>query len=970
MATPGRRRGSTATTPLSLVANTTGRTLLALVILVWGTMGGTTRATAAPTRLSGLLDDAEIARDVRGVAHITAGNDHDLFFLQGWVHAGDRLFQMDVSRRLASGTLAELVGPDALPGDVQFRTLGLRRAAERSLPLLSSDTRAILRAYADGVNAWVTSHLLPPEYAALGLTAFDPWTALDTVTVGKLFAFGQSFGSDIQSTIDYAAYVRAGLVGGFEGSKLFTEDVFRFASFTDTSTVPDAGGTRPSLGTGLRQWPFAPIPSSGILRLARDWVRRLERAPSLRVVVNAAPDVGSNEWGISGSLSTSGLPMLASDPHLDLAVPSTFYPIHLRDGGIDVYGEGVAGAPGVVLGHNRFISWGATSNPMDVTDVYQERVVPDPTSPSGLSTVYLGALEHLVAISEQYRANVGGDVVPVPPSADIPPVTLIVPRRNQGPVVALDESSGTALSVQWAGLSGTREIDAILELDRARTIGQFRRGLDLFDVGSQNFGYIDTAGHIAMFTAGEMPLREDLEAGTVHGLSPWFIRDGTGGNEWLPATTTYPGQALPYEILPPEEMPQIVDPPAGFFVNANNDPVGTTLDNDPLNQLRPTGGIYYLNAMNPGYYGGFRAGRITEMLRERIASGRPISFAEMQVMQADTTLIDAEVLVPHILRAWDRATTSSTPVLSALGADPEIAEAVARLGQWDHTTPTGIPEGYDAADASGQLQPPSSEEIADSVAATIYALWRARILANTVDRTVASLGLPSPDGLQALTALRRLLERFPTDHGVGSSGVDFFQVPGVSDPDDRRDVAILKSLRQALDRLASPAFAPAFGGSTNQDEYRWGKLHRIMFHHPLDGPFSVPPAGGAFPQPLPGLVGIPTDGGLEAVDASSHDARAWSLDAFMFGAGPARRFVTEMSSGIARSRWVSSLPGGTSGLIGDAHYLDLLPAWLTNESYPQFLQRSDLLPTFVSIERFTPGGTAPEVSWMGGGLDG
>jgi penicillin amidase len=929
---------------------------LAVALSVSGSMIATNDdATAAPpTPLSGLLDDAEIARDVRGIAHITASNDHDLFFLQGWVHAGDRLFQMDVSRRLASGTLAELLGTSVLPSDVQFRTLGLRRVAERSLPLLSSDTRAILHAYADGVNAWVASHALPPEYAALGLTAFDPWAPLDTGTVGKLFAFVQSFGLDIQATLDYASYVRAGLVGGFDGSTLFTEDVFRFASFTDASTVPDAGGFPPVAESRLRGPSSVHIPSSDVLHLARVWTRQLERVPSLRAIADASPEGGSNEWGISGSLSASGLPMLANDPHLDLGVPSTFYPIHLKGDGIDVHGEGFAGAPGVVHGHNRFITWGSTSNPMDVTDAYQEQVVPDPTSPSGLSTVYLGALEHVVAIPEQYRANVGGDVVPVPPSPSVPLVTLIVPRRNQGPIVALDESSGTALSVQWAGFAGTREVEAALALNRARNIDEFQSGLEWFDVGSQNFGYADTAGHIAMFTAGEMPLREDLEAGTVHGLPPWFIRDGTGGNEWLPAATTYPGQALPYEILPPEEMPQLVDPPAGFFVNANNDPVGTTLDNDPLNQLRSTRGIYYLNALNPSYYGGFRAGRITEMLRERIAAEGRISFPEMEAMQADTTLIDAEVFVPHILRAWDRARSSSTPELAALGADPDLAEAVTRLQGWDHTTPTGIPEGYDAADESAQLQPPSSEEIADSVAATIYALWRARVLANTVDATVVTLGLNPPDGLQALVALRRLLERYASDGGVGSSGVDFFQVPGVADPEDQRDVVILTSLQQALDRLASAVFAPAFGGSTDQDHYRWGKLHRIVFEHPLDGPFSVPPAGGAFPQPLPGLVGIPTDGGLEAVDASSHDARAWSLDDFMFGHGPARRFVAEISPSIVRSRWVSSLPGGSSGRIGDPHYVDLLPVWLTNEAYPQFLRRSDLLPTFVSIERFAP----------------
>jgi penicillin amidase len=399
-------------------------------------------------------------------------------------------------------------------------------------------------------------------------------------------------------------------------------------------------------------------------------------------------------------------------------------------------------------------------------------------------------------------------------------------------------------------------------------------------------------------------------------------------------------------------MPHVVNPPAGFFVNANNDPAGTTLDNDPLNQLRPTGGIYYLNAMNPVYVA-LRAGRLTELLRDRIEEGSPISFAEMQEMQADFALIDAKVLVPHILHAWERAQGTSTPALAELGDDPQLAEAVSRLSGWDHTTPTGIPEGYDGSD-SGGLQAPSSDEVAASVAATIYAVWRARIVDNTIDRALLGLGLNPPDGVLAMTALRRLLDRYPTDGGIGASGVDFFDVPAVADPDDQRDVVVLTSLREALDRLASPAFAPAFGGSTDQEDYRWGLLHRIVFGHPLGDPFNVPPAGGAFPHPLAGLVGIPTDGGFETVDASSHDPRAAAADAFMFNHGPARRFVAEMGPSLARSRWVSSLPGGTSGHLGDPRYVDLLSDWLTDETYPQFLRRSDLVPTIVSIERFVP----------------
>ena len=907
---------------------------------------------APPTTLPGLLADAQIARDVHGIAHITAQNDHDLFFLQGWVHASDRLFQMDVGRRVPSGTLAELAGPSAIPSDVQFRAFGLRRSGARSIPLLSRDTREALDAYADGVNAWVTSHPLPPEYPALGLDAFDPWTPLDSATVAKWFAFLLSFGLDIQSTLDYVAYTNTGAALGFDGAALFSEDVFPVASFTGVSTVSDASASatlRP-----LRDHTLATSRlSRGALRLADRWLNRIERIPTLESVLDDSVRAGSNEWAVAGSLTASGLPMLANDPHLPLVSPSIFYPIHLQDDAIDVYGESFAGSPGVVLGHNRFITWGATQNPMDVTDVFAERVVPDPGSPSGLSTVYRGRLEPVLAIPEQFRANVGGDVVPIPPGPGVPTATLIVPRRNQGPIVSFDPSTGDALSIQYAGWSGTREIDAFLGLDRARNLDQFRSALSMFDVGSENFSYVDRSGSIAMFTAGEMPLREDLEAGNVHGLPPWFIRDGTGGNEWLPASTSLVGQALPYQILPPEEMPHVVNPPSGFFVNANNDPIGTTLDNDALNQLRPTGGIYYLNAMNPEY-DGFRAGRIAGMLEQRLGNGRAITFDEMQAMQADVTLIDAEVFVPSIMQAWDRAEGSASLQLAAFRTDPDLAEAVGRLDTWDDTTPTGIPEGYDATDADAALQEPSSEEVANSISATIYAVWRARIVANTIDRTLLGLGLNPPQTLQPIVALRRLLDRYPQNHGIGVSGVDFFVVPGVSDPDDERDVLILTSLREALDALASPAFAPAFGGSTDQDDYRWGRLHRIVFDHVLAGPFSVPPAGGAFPAPIAGLSGIPTDGGFETVDAALHDPRALSSDAFMFRGGPARRFVAEMSSNLARARWISSLPGGVSGAVGSPRYVDLLPAWLTNEAYSQFMRRSDLLPTFESIERLVP----------------
>jgi penicillin G amidase len=906
---------------------------LALLLLPLGAM--LPSSAAAP---AGHEPPDGITRDRFGIAHVHARDQHELFFLQGWVHAGDRLFQMDTSRRQASGTLAELLGPAALPSDVQMRTIGLRRAAERSLAVISPTGRAALEAYAEGVNAFVAANPLPPEYAALHLTRFQPWTAVDSLVVGKLVAFGLSFDLDLGITQQLAAYQAAGAAAGFDGSKLFFEDLMRSQPFTSASTVPDASGPPPRRGgpglDGLRLDATQRRDLQTAARLGGAYLRRAAGVPALRQAVGRSTAVqGSNEWGVAGRNTVDGRPLVANDPHLGLDQPSTFYPMELQSQRTDVIGSGFAGVPGVIVGHNRFISWGATTNPMDVTDTFLEQVRPDSSAPSGLATVFQGKLEPVQAIPEVFRQNnpasgKDDDVTVVPPGGQIPAATLIVPRRNNGPIIQLDTAGGQALSVQYTGFSATREVDTFLTWDNARNLDDFRKGLETFDFGSQNWAYSDVAGNLAYFTSGEMPLREDLQAGTVHGLPPFFVRDGTGGNEWLPASHHLPGQAVPYEILPPEEMPQVVNPRAGFFVNANDDPAGLTLDNDPLNQLRPGGGIYYLN---PGY-DGFRAGRITELLRARLARGPRVSIADMRKIQADTGLIDAEVLAPQVVAALERARHAADPKLAALGGDPAVVQAVGRLARWNFSTPTGIPEGYDASDVDGRRLPPSGGEIANSVAATIYAVWRGRIIHDVIDARVDAIGIPRPDDDRALGAIKHLLETFDSAHGVGASGVDFFAVPGVADAADRRDVLLLGAVKEALDLLAGPDFAAAFHGSRDQGDYRWGLLHRVTLDHPLGGPFSVPPGFGRFPQPLADLPGIPTDGGYSTVDAASHNARAASATAFTFGSGPANRYVSATGRQGVTAR--TSLPGGTSALPTSPFYLNLLPRWLTDDSIP------------------------------------
>jgi penicillin amidase len=256
----------------------------------------------------------------------------------------------------------------------------------------------------------------------------------------------------------------------------------------------------------------------------------------------------------------------------------------------------------------------------------------------------------------------------------------------------------------------------------------------------------------------------------------------------------------------------------------------------------------------------------------------------------------------------------------------------------------------------GALGTPSAEEIAESVAATLYSVWRGQFIRSSIDATLEGvplppgITLPKPGTQLAMTALKSLLER--PQPGVGASGINFFNVP-VASAEDRRDIVILKSMGDALTRLAGPEFALAFGGSTNLDDYRWGKLHRIVFEHPLGGPFNVPPAFGAISNPLgDDLPGFPTDGGFGAVDASNHDSRAQSVNEFTFGRGPVNRFVAE--AGVPAVQAESVWPGGTSEMPGTPFYLNLLPRYLTNDTVPLLFRNGDLQKERDSVARFVP----------------
>ncbi len=940
-------------------------------------------AAAATISAPGLAASGTISYDALGTPTISAANQDDAAFLQGYAQAQARFFEMDFDRRAAGGNLAELVGAGALANDVQTRTLGLGRAAWATWQALDDDTKGWLQSYADGVNFWLQTNALPPEYGALMLTRAEPWSPVDSITVGKGLAFQLSFDLDIQNTIDYGAYKQAAAAAKVDVDALFFGDTHRFAPPDNRVTIQnftpsgsDALAGAKALATTLGGVTLNP----NALALAQSYRDKIAGnpfiAPSLHPRLGRG---GSNEFAVSGANTASGKPIIANDPHLTLALPPIFMEMHLiSSDGLNATGVSVPGAPGIIQGCNSNICWGSTVNPMDVTDTFLDTFT---VNSYGLPTALVradGSSEPVQWVFQSYYVNqmTPGSTDNLARDNSIGytngAVTVIVPRHNNGPVVETSTTPGSCsitgqtqsaaltcgLSIAYTGWGATFELKAFKLINQAQNIDQFQNALTYFDFGSQNFAYSDTSGNIAYFTSAENPIRDDLQnLGQYVNSPPFFIRDGSGAahNDWLPVSHPQPNQALPFEIMPASEMPHIINPSAGYFANANNDPIGVTLDNNPFNQTRPGGGIYYLNYA----YDAYRVGRIDRMLSSMVSSGHKVTMSDIEQVQLNTQPVDAELVLPYLLGAYQHASASGAwAPLAQLAADPQITEAISRLTAWDLSTPTGIAQGFDAGDVPGALKVPSSAQIDNSIAATEFFMWRSNAIKNTIDSTLTAIGLGNylPGDDSAYTGLKFLLDAFPVLGGKGASGLNFFTVPNAPDAASARDYVLLKSLKDALNQLSSDAFAAAYGHSTDQSNYHWGALHRFVLEHPLGGPFNIPgPNPYGFTDLSPSLPGLARDSSYETVNPGGGTLRVSGVNDFMFSGAtaPGRRFVGQMNTPISA---VEVIPGGESAVLGDPNYASQLLLWLTGNYHPLIVDPNAARAGNQTVVSFAPGG--------------
>ena len=398
--------------------------------------------------VEGLFDDVRIERDIYGIPHIYAQYDLDLFFALGYVHAQDRLFQMDLSRRLPSGRLSEIVGEDAYESDTFYRTLGMHRAAEETYDKMEQWAKDILNSYSDGVNYYIhTTDMYPLEYTLLQCEPAD-WTPIDSLVYGKMMGWdlsGTFFDLEIQKLME--------AFGPEVVDELFP------------SERPLEIPIIPGLSEACRQ--------------IISWSNQTIKMPL---------QVGSNNWVVSPQRSDSEKAMLCNDPHLSTTIPAIWYQVHLVSSSFDVSGVTLPGAPCVLIGRNQYIAWGLTNTGADVIDFYVETFSDD-----GTQYLYQGKWYDVQIVEE--TINIKGES----------PRTLPVKITRHGPVLQRDDKE---FAVCWTGLDPTFELESLLEINKARSFRDYREGLRLFSVPAQNFVYADIHGNIAIQSNGRIPVRK------------------------------------------------------------------------------------------------------------------------------------------------------------------------------------------------------------------------------------------------------------------------------------------------------------------------------------------------------------------------------------------------------------------------------------------------------------------------------
>ena len=579
--------------------------------------------------LPGLAREVTVERDTWGVPHIRAASLEDLVEAQGYVMAQDRLWQMDLLRRVARGRLSEILGPITLRIDKQFRVLGFSQAAQRDTTLMDPESRAILEAYARGVNRFIEQHQadLPVEFSLLHYKP-EPWQPSDTFAIsGYMY---NTLTNNWESKLSRAKVIER--VGLDRARDVFSED-----SSLDHFVIGDpnveADGSQHLNANDQEDDEDDDMEPDDVLRAATP-VQPVESALDLTSALGVAVDrylaaasseirrgLGSNNWVVSGDHTATGKPLLANDTHLELSIPPIWYEAHLTAPGYNVKGFTLPGAPLVVIGHNDRIAWGFTNNGADVEDLYAETLNPANSSEYRVKGAWA-------------KAEVRDEVIRVKGQPD---EHLKVMVTRHGPIV--HQQGQKAYALRWTATEPGALFNSYNWIGKARNWEQFRTALRRVWGPAQNAVYADVDGNIGYVMAARVPIRKK-----GHGELP--VPGDTDDYEW----TGY---------IPFDQLPQAINPESGLIVTANARVVGPK----------------YKPYLTDHWEEPYRTARIYELLHDR----HDLRPEDMLRVQTDTFSFPHVFLAEQLLSAFR----------SAQPKDERAGRLIQQLKDWNGIADAG-----------------------------------------------------------------------------------------------------------------------------------------------------------------------------------------------------------------------------------------------------------------------------------------
>ena len=922
----------------------------------------TTASSAIPGgKIAGLTAPVSVETDAEGIPHIFCAKATDCFAVQGFLHAQDRLFEMDLFRRTARGTLASMIGSVEVGSDEQFLTLFSTRDGQdvtaQMKAAIDPASKAKLDAYVAGVNAYLAfltanPSLMPGEYSQLPGT-FTPgdiaaWTEEDSFAIGRLqqFQLSESIEEETAYGLIFSVFGPTGQPAPHDQS----QTAGRYSTYV-RAQQPIRDYTIPLTAAPAAVPAAAPTPAAAQPKDLSPWMEDLARINSQmremhEMFGTQRLGAGSNNWVVDKAHSATGNAMVANDPHLQLFYPPLFHLSAMTSAtasdNLDMAGGSFPGVPGALVGRGKNVGWGVTVVGYDVTDLYLEKMVfncPEGQVAPGVQipcVSFKGANVRTIPIQKSIKVR--GSSTPVSFTV------LVVPHH--GPIISLNQTAGTAVSMRWTGHEPTNDFLGFFGLNTATGVGTSADAatattaigaLKNYKVGAQNFVLADDQGNIGYYPHALVPVRNwagsaNAEVGV---LLPWQPLPGDDGSaEWGPgggvdcATTGASNTAACW--VADNLLPQSVNPTKGFLVTANSDPIGTTDDNSAISNPNLNG-----NAQTP--YLSFdwddpttvRFETITRFLTAKTASGGKVSMADMQAIQSDHSiqLADLFLTAPQFPATISGANTTT------------YAAAFAMLKQWQtdkYLCPTALtgtsPSSAPVTDAT---------VLRDSAACMLFHQFARTLLTNVFSddlAAVAQLAGTNP-GADFGRQLRAML--FMLSLPANATGTEFCNNVNTS------AVIVSGGTHSCADQVGialSSAFTSisAVLGAPSGNKWLWGKFHTLTTLSPAAPLVSGGFQGGPFARP----------GGALSVDVGNPDGSQSSPLGFTYSHGSNVRFIGDIQA-PASSTTLMQLPGLQKdqpfGVF--ANTPDLLTPYAANQ-YFNYLMNHQVDANAVSSQGF------------------